>query len=231
VFPTGNCLSGYYDVYNLTTGADAGDCYTGPAGTTVTFAGNVPAVAGDELAVTASSVASTSATGAQTLGVTTSGGGSAAPGYTLTGSASVTSPALHVTSLAASATGTEYAVTFRAANGLFPGYSSVSLSLPGVCWPPGSGDADGWEIYDDTTGLTAGASAAYSGSAPAGCGNGTTAVVTPGTGDGFNAAPGDVITIVATTTTNPPASGTHTLELSTSTDQALVKLSFSLIKG
>jgi hypothetical protein len=230
VFPTGNCLSGYYVVYDLSTGADAADCYTGPAGASVSFTGNVPAKAGDELAVIANSVTSTPAAGGHTLAVTTSTGGSATPAFTLTAAAKVTAPILHVTSLSASATGTDYAVTFHATNGLFPDYSSATLSLPGVCWPAGSGDADGWGIFDDTTGLSGGASATYSGSVPSGCGNGSTAVVTPGTGDGFNAAPGDVITLFATGTGNPATPGPKTLSLFTSGDPTTVGLAVKLTK-
>ena len=58
-----------------------------------------------------------------------------------------------------------------------------------------------------------------------------TAVVTVGTGDGFNAAPGDVVTFVATPGTNPPKPGQHTLQLSTSTDPVVTKLSFLLSNG
>jgi hypothetical protein len=56
---------------------------------------------------------------------------------------------------------------------------------------------------------------------------GDTAVVTPTTGDGFTAAPGDVITVLVTPTTNP-SKGKQTLTLSTSTDPKPVTVSYSI---
>jgi hypothetical protein len=119
-----------------------------------------------------------------------------------------------------------YAITFRAANGLLPDASGVGLSMPGVAWGPGSGDNDGWSFYDDTTGLTAAALASYTGkpATPNKPDNPGAAFATPGTGDGFRAAPGDIVTVATDGTVNPSGPGTHTLTVYTSGDPATVAL-------
>jgi hypothetical protein len=60
---TGNCLSGYYSVYNLTTGADAGDCYTCPPGTGDGF----DAAPGDGVTFVATASTNSPKTGEHTL--------------------------------------------------------------------------------------------------------------------------------------------------------------------
>jgi ankyrin repeat protein len=72
-------------------------------------------------------------------------------------------PERHGGFAAAGASQVHYAVTFRAVNGLLPDASDITLSMSGVAWGPGSGDNDGWTIYDDTTGLAGEGYATYAG--------------------------------------------------------------------
>jgi hypothetical protein len=123
-----------------------------------------------------------------------------------------------------------YAITFRAANGLLPDASGIGLSMLGVAWGPGSGDNDSWAFYDDTTGLTASALASYAGkpATPNKPDNPGPAFATPSTGDGFRAAPGDIVTVATDGTVNPSGPGTHTLTVYTSGDPATVAIPVAL---
>jgi hypothetical protein len=138
----------------------------------------------------------------------------------------VGTPIAQLLSHAAGATEVHYAITFRATNGLLPDASGVGLSMPGVAWGPGSGDNDGWAFYDDTTGLTAAALTSYGGkpATPNRPDNPGAAFATPGTGDGFRAAPGDIVTVATDGTINPSGQGAHNLTLYTSGDPATVAL-------
>jgi hypothetical protein len=238
VFP----VSGYvlYDLANGTL-AGAGACppksTTYVPGSTIPLAtgiasGNLSVTPGDFFAVVATAVTSTTSAGRHHLLVSASTGTAVDPSYDLTSPSRVRSPLLQALSSAAGARGVHYAVTFEATNGLFPNNSAITLSLPGAAWGPGSGDNDSWDVYDDTTGLAGGGYAAYGGrpAAPNATDNPGPAVVTPSTGDGFRADPGDIVTVATDGTVNPSGPGAHVLTLSTSGDPAPVALPLVLAK-
>jgi hypothetical protein len=210
-------------VWNLTTGTatSAGSAGGSPAATIIPGSGDgFWAAPGDQIAVNAQEVANPSASGSVDLGISTAGDPvPVTVPYTVASKTGVGSPLLQLSSFAGNATGVTYAITFKAASGLVPDFSTITVAFPaGTGLPPGGGDDDGFSVYDDTTGRAGSADAQITG---------TTAVITPGTGDGFEAAPGDVITVLVTPSTNPPA-GKVSLKLSTSTDPATKTISYTL---
>ena len=226
VMPTGNCLSGFYAVYDLTSGADANLCYTGAAGATVTMDSDIATAAGDEVAFTAVSVTNASSSGTHTFTVTTSSGADSTASYKLTAPTAVKAPVLQVSSASAGATDVTYSVTFQATNGMTGTYySGVTLSLPGVTWGPGSGDDNSWTVIDDTTASVGGGFADYSGTGD------STAVVYPNTASGDAIAPGDFVTVVGQGTTNPSVTGANTAALSTGGDPTVVSVSLRLVEA
>lgn len=214
VFPAG----GTYTVWDDTTGKSAGASgvpASNPSTVTV-YPGSGDgfwAAPGDIVTVAVEGVANPSTSGSFDLSVST--GGDPAPAsvaYTLTSSTGVTDPLLQLSSFHYGATGVTWSLTFEVTNGLTADYSSITIdSPPGTGYPPGSGGGDGFSCWNDTTGLGAGAYATITGSE---------AVVGCGTGDGFWAAPGDMVTVQITPVTNP-TSGKE-ITLSTSTDPSVV---------
>jgi hypothetical protein len=239
VFPAGG-----YVLYDLANGTSDGAGACPPKGATYVpgarapvatgiASGNLTVKPGDYFAVAATGVTNATAAGSYHLGIAASTGTAVAPRYALTPQTTVGSPLLQVPSDAAGATQVHYAVTFRALNGLLPGSSDITLSMPGVAWGPGSGDNDGWAIYDDTTGLVGEGYATYAGkpATPNQPDNPGTAVVTPSTGDGFRADPGDIVTVATDGTVNPASPGPHILALSTSGDPGNADLRLVLHKA
>jgi hypothetical protein len=236
VFPAGG-----YIFYDLANGTDSGAGACPPKGTTYTPGGTVPlatgiaagalsVTAGDLFAVVATAVTNAAGAGSYHLRVRASTGTAVSPGYALSSPSKVRAPVLQALSAAAGAGGVHYAVTFAATNGLLPDSSTITLSLPGAAWGPGGGDNDSWDVYDDTTGLAGGGYAGYAGKAPTPNrpDNPGPAVVTPSTGDGFRADPGDIVTVSTDGTVNPAGPGTHSLTLFTSGDPAPVALPLAL---
>ena len=180
--------------------------------------GDLTVKAGDYFAVVARSVASARAAGTYHLAISASTGTTVGPAYTLTPPAAPRNPLWQTLSTVAGASEVHYAVTFRVTGGLFPDYSAIGLSLQGATWGPGSGDDDGWTVYDDTTGLSGSGLADYAGkpAVPNRTGNSGAALVYPTTGTGFRAAPGDLVTIATDGTTNPAGAGAHAITLFTS---------------
>ncbi len=226
-----------YAFYDLSNGTQAGAIACPPPkttyhpGSTVPLAtgiaaGSLSVKPGDYFAVVGTSVTSTASAGPHNLDVVASTGTGVAPRFVLTSPSRVSNPIVQLLSHAAGATQVHYAITFRAGNGLLPDASGIGLSMPGVAWGPGSGDNDGWAFYDDTTGLTAAALASYAGkpATPNKPDNPGPAFATPTTGDGFRAAPGDLVTVATDGTVNPMGPGTHTLTLYTSGDPAAVAI-------
>jgi hypothetical protein len=227
IFPAGG-----YVLYDLANGteASAAACEspsTAPyvPGNTVPVApiiagGDLTVKAGDYLAVVARSVVSAPAAGTHHLSVSASTGTTVDPAYALTPPAAPGNPLWQALSTVAGASEVHYAVTFRVTGGLLPDYSAIGLSLPGATWGPGSGDNDGWTVYDDTTGLEGAGSAYYAGKAavPNRTDNSGPALVYPSTGTGFRATPGDLVTIATDGTTNPAGVGAHVISVFTSGD-------------
>lgn len=230
-----------YVFYDLSNGTLAGAVACPPPRTTYhpgstiplatgIAAGDLSVKPGDYLAVVGTSVTSAPSAGPHNLGVVASTGTGVAPRFVLTSPSRVGSPIAQLLSHAAGATQVHYAITFRAANGLLPDASGIGLSMLGVAWGPGSGDNDSWAFYDDTTGLTASALASYAGkpATPNKPDNPGPAFATPSTGDGFRAAPGDIVTVATDGTVNPSGPGTHTLTVYTSGDPATVAIPVAL---
>lgn len=231
IFPA----SGYV-LYDLSNGTEAGAAAcefpsTAPyvPGSTVPVApviagGDLTVKAGDYFAVVARSVASAPAARTYHLAISASTGTTVDPGYTLTPPAAPRNPLWQALSAVAGASGVHYAVTFRATSGLLPDYSAIGLSLPGATWGPGSGDNDGWMVYDDTTGLAGAGLADYAGkpAVPNRTDNSGPALVYPSTGNGFRATAGDLVTIATDGTTNPAGTGAHAVTLFTSGDPVAV---------
>jgi hypothetical protein len=234
-----------YALYDLSNGteASAAACESPstapyvPASTVplapIIAGGDLAVKAGDYFAVVARSVASAPAAGTYHLAISASTGTAVSPGYALTPAAAPLKPLWQALSTVAGASEVHYAVTFRASGGLFPDYSAIGLSLQGATWGPGSGDDDGWTVYDDTTGLSGAGLADYAGkpAVPNRTGNSGAALVNPTTGDGFRAAPGDLVTIATDGTTNPAGAGAHALILFTSGGPAAVAVPLVLARA
>jgi hypothetical protein len=226
VFPSGTCVSGEYFVYDLITAASSSGCYTGAAGSTVTVSQDVSASAGDEFAIQIFDVTNTSATGSRTLhvrsstGATTVSDGSAT--FRLTAPTKVGSLLLQLTSTSASASDVAYSLTFRAANGITPDWAGVTLQAPtGTAFENGNVESGLYSFVDDTTGLGSSGSGATSNS-------GATVVITPGTGNGFWAAPGDEVSVLVDGIANPTAAGNYDLTVSTGGDPVTTSSPYTL---
>ena len=141
-------------------------------------------------------------------------------GAALTAATSVHPPVtLILSSHQGGRTGVTYSASFRVSNALYwNGGMSITLAFPaGTGLPPGSGDNDGFVLYDNTT--------SYSGEL-FGTFTGTTVVLTVG-GGGPAVAAGDLVTVLVTPVTSP-AAGSYSLGLSTSADPVAVSTGYSL---
>ena len=226
VFPSGSCVSGEYSVYDLITAASSSGCYTGAAGSTVTVSQDVSANAGDEFAIQIFDVTNTSATGSRTLHVTSTTGattvndGSAT--FHLTAPTKVGSLLLQLTSTSASASDVAYSLTFRAANGITPDWTGVTLQAPtGTAFQNANVNTGFYSFVDDTTGLVTSGSGTTSDS-------GATVVITPSTGDGFWPAPGDEVSVLVDGIANPTAAGNYDLTVSTGGDPVTASSPYTL---
>jgi hypothetical protein len=133
---------------------------------------------------------------------------------------SVATASLELSSLAPSAAEVSYSASFTATDGLSSGFSTIDLAAASgtVFTGTGSQTCGTYTVYDYTTGQSNDCTT------PTESNSGATVSIVPA----ITINTGDQVTLIADNVTNDSATGSQTLELSTSSDPTAVGLTYKL---
>lgn len=213
-FPSASCD---YTVANSTSTRSANclNVVLGSGGRSVTITSNVTIAAGNAVVVTVLAVGNPTASGSDSLSVTTSAGGNFVAPYTLTKASTVAGLTVTASSASAGASEVTDVISFTAPNGLTAGESLIVVVGPAGSVFSSTGCA--YTVFDALS------ERAYD-CLPVTITGGSTVAVTPE----ISTSPGDPLRLTISGVTNPASAGSDSLSLHTTSDPTPATVPFAV---